>query len=421
AADDGVMPQTVEAIHHAKAAGVSIIVALNKIDIPGVDVNRVYGQLASHDLTPTVWGGTTELVQTSAVTGAGIEELIELLDYQAELNDYRADPDVPAQGWIVEAKMSQTKGPVATVLVKEGTLQKGSIVLAGGACGRIRTMTDSRGRSVKTAPPSTPVEITGLDSVPAAGDKFFCLEDLNQAKAAAEQIQHITREEGLAKRSLITLDNLFAHIEAGRVKELNLIVKADVQGSVDVLIKYLTELSTDEVKVKVIHAAVGGINEGDVVLAEASSAIIIGFNVVPDERVRQIAESKKVDIRLYNIIYRITEDLKAAMAGLLEPEYKEQFLGRLVVRDIFKVSSIGTIAGCYVSSGMVSKNAKLKLIRGGIVVKDNCSIESLKHFKNDVREVKAGLECGIKVAGYDDIKIGDEFEAYEIIEVARTL
>ncbi|HOK96608.1 MAG TPA: EF-Tu/IF-2/RF-3 family GTPase, partial [Anaerohalosphaeraceae bacterium] len=203
--------------------------------------------------------------------------------------------------------------------------------------------------------------------------------------------------------------------------ELNLIVKADVQGSVDVLIKYLTELSTDEVKVKVIHAAVGGINEGDVVLAEASSAIIIGFNVVPDERVRQIAESKKVDIRLYNIIYRITEDLKAAMAGLLEPEYKEQFLGRLVVRDIFKVSSIGTIAGCYVSSGMVSKNAKLKLIRGGIVVKDNCSIESLKHFKNDVREVKAGLECGIKVAGYDDIKIGDEFEAYEIIEVARTL
>jgi translation initiation factor IF-2 len=421
AADDGIMPQTIEAIHHAKAAGVTIIVALNKIDIPGVDVNRIYGQLASHELTPTTWGGKTEIIHTSAITGVGIEELIDLLDYQAELNDYQADPGVPAQGWIVEAKMSATRGPVATVLVKEGTLEKGSVVLAGGSCGRIRTMTDSRGRSVKTAPPSMPVEITGLDSVPAAGDKFFCLGDQIQAKAAADQIRHLAREEGLAKRSLITLDNLFAHIEAGRVKELNLIVKADVQGSVDVLIKYLTELSTDEVKVKVIHAAVGGINEGDVVLAEASSAIIIGFNVVPDERVRQIAESKKVDIRLYNIIYRITEDLKAAMVGLLEPEYKEQTLGRLVVRNIFKVSSLGTIAGCYVTSGLVAKNAKLKLIRGGIVVKDNCVIESLKHFKNDVREVKSGLECGIKIAGFDDVKIGDEFEAFEIVEIARTL
>ncbi|MCI0498242.1 MAG: translation initiation factor IF-2 [Planctomycetales bacterium] len=421
AADDGVMPQTIEAIHHAKAAGVTIIVALNKIDIPGLDVNRIYGELAAHELTPTGWGGKTEIIHTSALTGAGIEELIDLLDYQAELNDYQADPDISPQGWIVEAKMSQTKGPVATVLVKEGTLQKGSIVLAGGSCGRIRTMTDSRGRSVKTAPPSMPVEITGLDSVPSAGDKFFCLEDANQAKTAAEQMKHLAREEGLAKRSLITLDNLFAHIEAGRVKELNLIVKADVQGSVDVLIKYLTELSTSEVKVKVIHAAVGGINEGDVVLAEASSAIIIGFNVVPDERVRQIADGKKVDIRLYNIIYRITDDLKAAMVGLLEPEYKEQTLGRLVVRDTFKVSSIGTIAGCYVTSGLVAKNAKLKLIRGGIVVKDNCTIESLKHFKNDAREVKAGLECGVKIAGYDDIKIGDEFEAFEIVEIARTL
>jgi translation initiation factor IF-2 len=386
-----------------------------------VDFNRIYGQLAEHELTPTEWGGDTEIVKTSAITGEGIEELIEHLDYQAELNDYRAAPDVPAQGWIVEAKMSQTKGPVATVLVKEGRLEKGSVILAGGASGRIRTMTDSRGRSVKQALPSTPVEITGLDSVPGAGDRFFCLDDLNQAKSASEQIQHAAREEGLARRSIVTLDNLFSHIEAGNVKELNLIVKADVQGSVDVLIKYLSELSTDEVKIKVIHAAVGGITEGDAVLAEASNAIIIGFSVVPDERVRQIAESKKVDIRLYNVIYRITEDLKAAMVGLLEPEYEEQTLGRLVVRNTFKVSSLGTIAGCFVSSGLVNKNAKLRLIRDNIVVKDNCVIESLKHYKDDVREVKAGLECGIKIAGYDDIKIDDEFEAYEIVEVARTL
>jgi translation initiation factor IF-2 len=421
AADDGVMPQTIEAIHHAKAAGVTIIVALNKCDIPGVDFNRIYGQLAEHELTPTEWSGNTEIIKTSAITGEGIEELIEHLDYQAELNDYQSDATIPAQGWVVEAQMSQTKGPLATVLVKEGTLEKGSVILAGGASGRIRTMTDSRGRSVKKAVPSMPVEITGLDNVPAAGDKFFSLADINQAKAAAEQVRYTIREEGLARRSIVTLDNLFSHIEAGNVKELNLIVKADVQGSVDVLIKYLTELSTEEVKIKIIHAAVGGVSEGDVVLAEASEAIIIGFNVVPDERVRQVADSKKVDIRLYSIIYRITEDLKAAMLGMLEPEFEEKSLGRLVVRNTFKVSNIGTIAGCFVSSGLVSKKAKLKLIRNNIVVKSDCVIDTLKHFKDDVREVKSGLECGIKIAGYDDIKIDDEFEAYEIVEIARTL
>jgi translation initiation factor IF-2 len=421
AADDGVMPQTVEAIHHAKAAGVTIIVALNKCDISGVDFNRIYGQLAEHELTPTEWSGNTEIIKTSAITGEGIEELIEHLDYQAELNDYQADSTIPAQGWVVEAEMSQTKGPIATVLVKEGTLEKGSVILAGGASGRIRTMTDSRGRSVKKAIPSMPVEITGLDNVPSAGDKFFSLPDINQAKAAAEQVRHAVREEGLARRSIVTLDNLFSHIEAGNVKELNLIVKADVQGSVDVLIKYLTELSTEEVKIKIIHAAVGGVSEGDVVLAEASEAIIIGFNVVPDERVRQAADSKKVDIRLYSIIYRITEDLKAAMVGMLEPEYEEQTLGRLVVRNTFKVSNIGTIAGCFVSSGLVNKKAKLKLIRNNIVVKGDCLIGTLKHFKDDVREVKSGLECGVKIAGYDDIKIDDEFEAYEVVEIARTL
>ncbi|MHC5082741.1 MAG: translation initiation factor IF-2 [Planctomycetota bacterium] len=284
AADDGVMPQTVEAIHHAKAAEVSIIVALNKIDIPGVDINRVYGQLAEHELTPTEWGGETEIVKTSAISGEGIEDLIEHLDYMAELKDYQADPNLTATGWVVESEMSQTKGPVATILVKEGTLQKGQSVLAGSAYGRIRTMIDSRGKSVKKATPAMPVVITGLDTVPTAGDRFYCMDDINQAKSAADEVKSLNREEALARRSQVTLDNLFSQIEAGKVKELNLIVKADVQGSVDVLIKYLMDLSTDAVKIKIIHAAVGGISEGDVVLAEASDAIIIGFNVVSDER-----------------------------------------------------------------------------------------------------------------------------------------
>ena len=357
AADDGLMPQTIEAIHHAKAAGVDIIVALNKIDLPGVDINRVYGQLAEHGLTPAEWSGNTEIVKTSAVTGQGIEELIEHLDYIAELKDYKADPSIPATGWVVEAKMSPSRGPVATVLLKEGHLNKGDVVLAGTAQGRIRTMTDSRGKSIKKAGPSMPVEISGLNDVPQAGDRFYCLDDPNLAKQAAEQKQVLNREQVLTKRSQITLDNLFSQIEAGNIKELNIVLRADVQGSVDVLTKYLAELSTDKVKVKILHAAVGGITEGDVVLAEASSAIVIGFNVVPDERVRQIADAGGVDIRLYNIIYRITDDLKAAMTGLLDPEYEEKILGRLVVRNTFKVSSIGTIAGCLVSSGLVSKHA----------------------------------------------------------------
>ncbi len=420
AADDGLMPQTIEAIHHAKAAGVTILVALNKIDLPGVDINRIYGQLAEHELTPAEWSGNTEVIKTSAVTGQGIEELLEHIDFTAEDKNYSADPTIPACGWVVESNMSPTKGPIATVLIKEGHLDKGDIVLAGAVYGRVRTVTDSRGRSLKTAGPSTPVVVTGLDGVPQAGDKFYCLPDVNQAKQAAEEMQRLSREQALAKRSKITLDNLFSHIAAGNIKELNLIVKADVQGSVDVLNKYLTDLSTEEVRVRIIHSAVGGINEGDAVLAEASGAIIIGFNVVPEDRVRQLADSKGVDIRLYNIIYRITEDLKAAMIGMLEPESEEKIHGRAVVRNTFKVSSLGTIAGCYVTNGVVPKNAKLRLIRDNIVIKDNCSIESLKHFKDDAREVRAGLECGIKIAGFDDVKLEDVLEAFEIIQVKRT-
>jgi len=419
AADDGLMPQTIEAIHHAKAAGVAILVALNKIDLPGVDANRIYGQLAEHELTPREWGGQTEIIQTSAITGQGIEELLEHIDFTAEDLNFSADPTIPAYGWVVEAHMSPTKGSVATVLLKEGHLDKGDVVLAGGVYGRIRTVIDSRGRTVKIADPSMPVVITGLDGVPQAGDKFYCLDDINEAKQAAEEMQRLSREQTLAKRSQITLDNLFSHIAAGNIKELNLIVKADVQGSVDVLNKYLTDLSTEEVRVRIIHSGVGGINEGDVVLAEASGAIIIGFNVVPEDRVRQLAEAKGVDIRLYNIIYRITEDVRAAMIGMLEPDTEERTLGRAVVRNTFKVSSIGTIAGCYVTSGTITKNAKLRLIRNNIVVKDNCTIESLKHFKDDAREVRAGLECGIKIAGFDDVKLEDILEAFEVVQVKR--
>jgi translation initiation factor IF-2 len=421
AADDGVMPQTVEAIHHAEAAGVDIIIALNKIDLPGVDINRTYGQLAEHGLTPAEWGGEVEIVKTSAVTGEGIEDLIEHLDYIAELREFKADSKMPASGWVVEARMTPTQGAVATILIKEGQLKKSDIVLAGAGYGRIRTLKDSHGKTIKKTTSSMPVEISGLSGVPQAGDKFFCLDDINKAKEAAEQNKMRTRERSLARRSRITLDNLFAQIEAGNIKELNLIIKADVQGSVDVLIKYLSELNTDEVKIKILHAAVGGVTEGDVVLAQASGAIVIGFNVVPDDRVREIADSSGVDIRLYNVIYRITEDLRDAMAGLLEPELEERQLGRSVVRNTFKVSSIGTIAGCFVSTGTITKNAKLRLIRDNIVIKDECSIESLKHFKDDVHQVKAGLECGIKIAGFDDVKIDDVLEAYEIVEIARTL
>ena len=421
AADDGVMPQTVEAIHHAKAAGVEILVALNKIDLPGTDINRLYGQLAEHDLTPSEWGGNTEIVKTSAVTGQGIEDLIEHLDYIAELKDFKADCELPASGWVVEARMTTTQGVVATLLIKEGKLSKGDVLLAGAGYGRVRTLRDSRGKSIKSATSSMAVEVTGLSDAPQAGDKFFCTDDLNKAKNAAEENRMRSREQSLAQRSQITLDNLFSQIEAGNIKELNLIVKADVQGSVDVLTKYLTELSTEEVKIKILHAAVGGVNEGDAVLAEASGAIIIGFNVIAEDRVREIADAKGVDIRFYNIIYRITEDLRDAMTGLLEPQFEEKHLGKLVVRETFKVSSLGTIAGCYVDSGVVQKRAKVRLVRNNIVVKDNCAIESLKHFKDDVREVKAGLECGVKIAGFDDVKRDDVLEAYEVVEVARTL
>jgi len=421
AADDGVMPQTIEAVAHSKAANVPTIVALNKVDLPGWDINRIYAQLAEQGLTPAPWGGQTEVVKTSAVTGEGISDLLESLDYVAELLELRADNTIPATGWVVEARLSSQRGPVATLLVKEGQLKKGDVVLAGGTYGRVKMLRDSYGKNLKAATSSMPVEITGLSGVPLAGDRFYCLDDINKAKAAAEESQVRQRERSLTERTQVTLDNLFSQIEAGKTETLNLIVRADVQGSVDVLKKYLTDLSTEQVRINILHAATGGITEGDVVLAEASNAIIIGFNVVPEEHAAKIAETKGVEIRLYNIIYRITEDLQKSMVGLLEPEETESVLGRAVVRTTFKISRVGTVAGCYISSGHGHKNAKMRLIRDNIVVKDNLSIESLKHFKDDVREVKTGLEYGIKIAGFDDVKVDDVLEFYEIVKVARTL
>ncbi|MDD5010568.1 MAG: translation initiation factor IF-2 [Phycisphaerae bacterium] len=421
AADDGVMPQTIEAIHHAKAAGVHIIVALNKIDLPGVDTNRIYGQLAEHELAPAEWGGQTDIVKTSATKGTGIEELLEHLDFATELLDLKADATIPATGWVVEARLNPSKGPMATLLIKEGKLKKGDVLLAGSGYGRIRTLRDSAGKSISTAISSMPVEISGLNDVPQAGDKFYCLSDINRAKAAAEEKKSLSRKAALATRSQVTMENLFSRIEAGKAKEVNIIVRADVQGSVDVLEKYLTDISTEEVQVKILHAAVGGITEGDVVLAEASGALIIGFNVVPEDKAARTAEAKGVDIRLYSVIYKITDDLKKAMSGMLEPEDRVNSLGKAVVRNTFKVSSVGTIAGCYVEQGEVVRNAKIRLIRDNIILRDNCQIESLKHFKDDVRQVRAGLECGIKIAGFDDIKIGDIFEVYEVVKVQRTI
>jgi translation initiation factor IF-2 len=421
AADDGVMPQTIEAIAHSKAAKVPIIVALNKIDLPGCDINRIYSQLAEQGLAPAEWGGETEVVKTSAATGEGINDLLESLDYVAELLEFRTDNTIPATGWVVEARMSAQRGPVATLLIKEGQLKSGDVVLAGGAYGRVKMLKNSYGKNIKTATSSMPVEITGLSDVPQAGDRFYCLDDINRAKNAAEENKVNSRERSLAERTQVTLDNLFSQIEAGKTESLNLIIRADVQGSVDVLKKYLSDLSVEEVKINILHAAPGGITEGDVVLAEASNAIIIGFNVVCEEHAAKIAEAKGVEIRLYNIIYRITEDLQKSMVGLLEPEETENTLGRAVVRTLFKISRIGTVAGCYIGSGYVNKNARIRLIRDNIVLKDGMSIESLKHFKEDVREAKAGLECGIKIAGFDDVKVDDVLEFYEIVKIARTL
>jgi translation initiation factor IF-2 len=421
AADDGVMPQTVEAISHARAAKVPIVVALNKIDMPNANVTRAVGQLAEHELVSREWGGNVEVIQTSAVTGAGIDKLLDTLSLEAELLELRAETDAPAEGFVIEAQMSPTMGVMARLLVRTGTLKGGDILLAGAGYGRVRQMTDDRGRVLSEAGPSTPVEVTGLDEVPQAGDRFCVVPDLDRARVVAEERRAGARTLSLSGGRKVTLETLLSQIQAGQRHELAAIVKADVQGSLEALKGSLTKLSTDEVHLNLLHLGVGGISTGDVTLAEASGAIILGFNVVPDASARQLAENRGVDIRLYRVIYDLLEDVRKALAEGLAPEIREEVIGHAQVRAIFKISRVGTVAGCYVTDGLVNRNASVRVTRNNIVIEDGRSLASLKRFKDDAREVRAGLECGLKIEAYDDVKEGDVLEFYQQVEVARQL
>jgi translation initiation factor IF-2 len=424
AADDGVMPQTVESIAHAKAANVPLIVAINKIDLPGADtetnLNKIYAQLADRGLNPAAWGGETEIVKVSAATGRGIQELLELIAYTAELREYKADFGGPAAGTVIESRMLEGRGAVANLLVQQGKLSVGDIVVAGRAYGRVRDISGDRGEKLAEAYASTPVQISGIDEIPDAGDKFYVVKNLRQAQEAAEQRRHLEREAQLAQPKL-TLDTMFAQMESSGVKELLLVLKADVQGSVDAIRRSVESVATAEVKVRVLHSAVGGITESDVNLAAASRAIIIGFNVIPSGKARQAAEQRGVEIRTYQVIYNIVDDVKAAAEGMLAPELREEVLGHAEVRQVFKVTKVGAIAGCYVTDGTIERNALIRVTRDGIVVEHNRVLEQLKRFKDDAKEVRSGQECGMKIQGYDDIKAGDVLECYKSVEVKRTL
>ena len=425
AADDGVMPQTIESINHAKAAEVPLIVALNKIDKAEAtedNVRRIYGQLAEHGLNPVEWGGETEIIKVSAETGQGVTDLLEILDYQAELLELKADYGGPARGTVIEAEMQPGRGSVARVLVQEGQIKVSDTIVIGRAFGRVRDMTDDRGQSIKQAGPATPLEISGIDAIPDAGDKFYVTESLQKAEQVASQFREHERQQQLASKTKVTLDNFSEQIKLGTVKELRVVLKADVQGSVDVLRESLEKVgNSEEVAVRVLHAAVGGITESDVLLADASDAIIIGFHVIATPAVREIAEARDVDIRLYRIIYDVTDDVKKALEGMLEPERKEEELGTAEVRQVFKVSKVGNVAGCLVTDGVIQRGAKMRVVRDGTVVTDNRAIDTLRRVKDDVREVRAGTECGIRIDGFDDLKAGDTLVCYNVIEVKRTL
>ncbi len=420
AADDGVMPQTVEAINHAKAAGVPIVVAVNKIDKPGANAERVKQQLAEHGIVPEEWGGDNICVPVSAKTGAGIDQLLEMLLLVAEMEELKANPNCPARGTVIEAQLDKGRGPVATVLIQKGTLKVGDIILAGTACGKVRAMQDYKGRRIKKASPGTPVEILGLSEVPEAGDLFYVVKDEKLARQIVEKRQEKKRLSESAGPDKVTLEDLFKQIQEGKVKELNLVVKADVQGSVEALIQALSKLSTDEVRINIIHSGVGAVTETDVMLASASNALVIGFNVRPDANAKKTAESQQVEIRLYRVIYEAIDDVKAALEGLLEPIYKEVPVGRAEVREIFHIPKVGVVAGCYVSEGKVIRNGKVRVVREGVVIYDG-TIASLKRFKDDAREVVQGHECGIGLDRFQDLKPGDILEGYQIEELKREL
>ena len=420
AADDGVMPQTKEAISHSKAAGVPIIVAVNKIDKPGANPERVKQELTEFELVPEDWGGDTIFVEVSAKQRTNLEELLEMILLQAEVMDLKADPNRRCRGTIVEARLDKGRGAVATVLVQDGTLKVGDPIVAGLHYGRVRTMINDRGEQVQSAGPSIPVEVTGLHGVPDAGDNINAVESEKLSKEVAQHRQHKSREAELAKSSRLSLDQLYARIQEGNVEELKVIIKADVQGSVEALKEALVKLSTDSCRLTVVHTGVGGIKESDVSLATASDAIIIGFSVRPEPKAAAMAEKDGVDIRLYSIIYDAVNDVKDAMEGLLAPTLKEQYLGRIEVRETFNVSKVGTIAGGMVQDGVVRRNSRARLVRDSVVIWEG-SLSSLKRFKDDAKEVRAGYECGVGLENYNDIKIGDIIEAFEIIETKTEL
>lgn len=422
-ADGGVMPQTIESISHAKAAKVPIVVALNKIDRPEAteaNIQKTLGQLAEQGLNPVEWGGDVEVVRTSAVTGQGIKDLLEVLDYQAQLKELKADFAGNARGTVIEARVEEGRGAVANILVQDGKLKVGDFIVAGRAFGRVRDITDDRGNRIREALPPSPVQISGIDEIPDAGDRFYVVDSLKKAQEAAEQRRHREREAQLAQPK-VTLDRLFSQMAESDVKEILVVLKAAEQGTVDVLKSEIEKVGTSEVKVRVLHAAVGGITESDVLLADASKAIIIGFNVIASGKARSIAEQKGVEIRNYQVIYHITEDLRKAAEGLLAPELRQEVLGHAEVRKVFKVSRVGAIAGCYVTDGIVQRDALIRVTRNDVVIENDRKLEQLKRFKDDAKEVRAGMECGMKIAGYDDIKEGDILECYRNVEVKRTL
>ena len=415
AADDGIMPQTVEAINHAKAAGVSVIVAINKMDKVGANPENVKQQLTEYELVPEEWGGDTPCIPVSAKTKEGLDDLLEMVTLIAEMKELKANPDRAAKGTVIEARLDKGRGPIATVLVQNGTLHQGDIVIAGTCVGRVRVMVNDKGERVKEAGPSVPVEITGLAEVPQGGDIFNAVSDEKLARELVEQRKASQKEEQFKAQTKVTLDNLFDQMKLGEVKELQIIVKADVQGSVEAVKQSLEKLSNDEVRVNVIHGGVGAINESDVMLAEASNAIIVGFNVRPDSVAAANAESAGVDMRLYRIIYDCIEEIEAAMKGMLAPKTREVVLGTAECRNVIKIKSVGTISGSYVKSGKIVRNAGVRVIRDGIVIAED-TIASLQRFKDAVKEVNEGYECGIGLERFNDIKEGDLFEAYTIEE-----
>ena len=419
AADDGVMPQTVEAIHHAKAGKVPMVVALNKIDKPGANAERIMQDLSGQEVVPEEWGGDTIFVPVSAKTGNGIDKLLESILLQAEVLELKAAKDAPARGVVIEARLDRGRGPVATVLVQSGTLRRGDVLLAGAVFGRVRAMLDENGKNIDQAGPSIPVEIQGLSDVPVAGSEVMVLGDERKAREIALFRQGKFRDVKLAQQS-IKRENVFDQLGEGAVKTLSVIIKADVQGSYEALSHSLAKLSTEEVKVNIVHCAVGGITESDINLALASKAAVIGFNTRADAMARKLAENGGVNIRYYNIIYEALDDVKAALSGMLAPERKESQLGIVEIREVYKISKVGTVAGCMVTEGLVRRNAKIRLLRDNVVIHTG-ELDSLKRFKDDVREVKSGFECGLSLKNFDDVKTGDQLEVFEVVEVARSL